>query len=184
MRPHLLPPEAQLAPQDFVRLVYCLGYGQSSLLSRVTVQKNPGTWQFWNIFGRLAGTGKQPPAGKKTPEALQQLLSWKVNTLLTLQAKGIWLLDSSLHAIYSPKGVRLLPTIASELHKEWWTSYGRWVVESYPEAHVWAIGKGIFGTLKDLGCRVDDWVYLPTAFGKGVNHERNWPGLDRVAKSL
>ncbi len=56
-----LPALAQHTPSEFVRLVYCLGYGESEILSAYPNPKNDiGTWQYWDIFGRLCGRGKQP----------------------------------------------------------------------------------------------------------------------------
>jgi len=60
VRTELLPERARHAPREFVRLVYCLGYGETWLLDSRPRQSNAGTWQFWNIFGRLTGNGRQP----------------------------------------------------------------------------------------------------------------------------
>ena len=40
-------------PDRYVRLIYCLGYGESSICSRPP-ESNGGTPQFWNIFGQVA----------------------------------------------------------------------------------------------------------------------------------
>src|SRR5258707_15349419 len=40
--PHRLPPEARHAPPEYVRLIYCLGYGESHLLSPVPSEGNSG----------------------------------------------------------------------------------------------------------------------------------------------
>ncbi|MDQ6666242.1 MAG: hypothetical protein M3Z23_17830, partial [Acidobacteriota bacterium] len=37
-------------PRGFVRLVYCLGYGESHLLDEPIEARNSGTPQFWKIF--------------------------------------------------------------------------------------------------------------------------------------
>jgi hypothetical protein len=46
------PEGAHNAPSNFVRLVYCLGYGESLLCP----QFKGGTPQYWRIFGNLVGT--------------------------------------------------------------------------------------------------------------------------------
>src|SRR5689334_5087550 len=39
-------------PRSFVRLVYCLGYGETQLLKGVPAHfNNPGTPRYWDIFG-------------------------------------------------------------------------------------------------------------------------------------
>ena len=97
-----LPLAARHAPEQFVRLVYCLAYGENDLLNGPPPARNSGTLQFWDIFGRLAETGRQPRQA-----AFAERLGWKVATLLALQEKGVWLLDSSLHAFYVPGGTRV-----------------------------------------------------------------------------
>lgn len=38
-------------PRGFVRLVYCLGYGENELLDRPIIEpKNSGTPQYWKLF--------------------------------------------------------------------------------------------------------------------------------------
>src|SRR5437879_6369233 len=41
-----LPPAC---PREFVRFVYCLGYGEQGILS-TPIPGNRGTWQFWKLF--------------------------------------------------------------------------------------------------------------------------------------
>lgn len=102
-----LPQAARSAPAQFVRLVYCLAYGERSLLSGAPVGlKNHGTPQFWRLLGCVAGTDGIRP----TVKAWRQIgprLRWKVGTLLALQARGIWLMDASVHALYKPGGERV-----------------------------------------------------------------------------
>ncbi|SPF41309.1 hypothetical protein SBA4_2690014 [Candidatus Sulfopaludibacter sp. SbA4] len=53
IRSELLPPEAADAPSQYVRLIYCLAYGDSSILTRVPEQSNEHT-KFWNLFAECA----------------------------------------------------------------------------------------------------------------------------------
>jgi len=88
-----------LPPSEYVGLVYCLGYGETKLLrNRHADFRIRSTWQFWDLFGRLAATGKQPRASAGT--SLRERLKWKLETLMRLKERGIWLLDGSCHAIY------------------------------------------------------------------------------------
>src|SRR5438445_1643963 len=91
VRRELLPPEARQAPTEFVRLINCLGYGKNALLAGVPDRANDGTFQFCTIFGRLAGT---LPAPANAAATWRERVAWEVQTLLTLQAAGIWLLDA------------------------------------------------------------------------------------------
>jgi hypothetical protein len=174
VRREALPNVARHAPPEFVRLIYCLGYGQGSVLSG-RASRNGGTWQFWNIFGRLARTGRLPTT--RTASAGFRI-DWKVRTLVELQRRGVWLIDASLHGIYSPGGMRVGAGIGQALHACWWQHYGRWLVEQCPQAYRCAIGRRVFTVLGDLGVPLDEWIYQPQArHVAGLDREHGWAAL-------
>src|SRR5581483_9129742 len=105
-------------------------------------------------------------------------LRWKVETLIRLRERGVWLLDASLHAIYAPGGHRPGPKTVRALHESWWRGYGRGVVESCPGARVWAIGRGVFNALQPLGVPLQGWTYQPNARRQaGIDAHRGWREL-------
>ena len=53
IRVHDLPANI---PLEFVRLVYCLGYGENGLLDGTATGRNTGTPQFWQIFASCLRT--------------------------------------------------------------------------------------------------------------------------------
>ena len=55
IKPFLLS-KSDLSPDLFVRLVYCLAYGESDLLRtpKTPQGENAGTPTYWDIFGRVA----------------------------------------------------------------------------------------------------------------------------------
>src|SRR5260370_25077907 len=77
IRREVLPRRLRHRPDTFVRLVYCLGYGENNLLNK-RPESNPGTRQYWNIFGRLAGTSPKPRGGGRL---FKDRLKWKLETL-------------------------------------------------------------------------------------------------------
>lgn len=179
VRCSMLPEAARHTPEAFVRLIYCLGYGESDLLAPRPATANGGTPQFWKIFGRLARTGA-PPSSVSADRTTR--FWWKINTLQTLQRRGVWLLDASLHAIYAPGGRRLPSDIKRELHRLWWRHYGAELVRSAPGARVWAIGKTVADELRTVGVSMDDWIYQPQAArGATVDMERGWDDLQQIA---
>jgi hypothetical protein len=182
VRRPLLPEDARHAPDPFVRLVYCLGYGESDLPSPRPVNANGGTPQFWKIFGRLAETGT--PASRARVDRSTRV-RWKVSTLRKLQRRGVWLLDASLHAIYAPGGHRLPYNAKRQLHRLWWRHYGEELVRSLPGARVWAIGKSVVDGLRSIGVPLDDWIYQPQAArgGDRADMQRGWDSLQRLASS-
>jgi hypothetical protein len=84
-------------PNRFVRFVYCLGYGENSLLNQ-TIANNPGSRSFWKIFLACCNPIKsnddfhpvmKTKSGNKT-------LPNKVHLLNEIKQRGIWLLDASI----------------------------------------------------------------------------------------
>lgn len=161
----LLPPRWRKLPDTYVRLVYCLGYGENNLLTRNLGNVNSATRQYWDVFGRLAGTGCQPRGGARVYDSR---LEWKFRTLTQLRDRGIWLLDSSLHALVARGGKRDSDAVARELHCVWWNEYGKWLIQACRPKRVWAIGKGIHRVLLDLGVPLHNWIYQPQA-GRSVS---------------
>lgn len=171
-----LPPKTQETPSEFVRIIYCLGYGEPELLNGKTTQRNAGTRQFWDLFGRLANTGKQPRRSEHN--SLDQRLQWKVDTLTRLQHRGIWVLDASLHAMYAPGGKRIPNRLKFALHQLWWNHYGSDLLSQFRGAKVWIIGKTVADDLKKLQIPSQGWIYQPGA-GRSPNRnlEHGWSEL-------
>ena len=173
----LLRSDATSPPDSFVRLVYCLAYGESDTLARQRVQtSNPGTPTYWDIFGRVTFRGPQPR--QENGASFKQRVTWKIETLRELHRRGIWLLDASVHAIYLRHEHRLPDHMKQELHRHWWEGYGRFLLSDCGSPKVWVIGKTVYNCLaefgfKDWNCR--GWVYQPSA--SGYDPDRNWPGL-------
>jgi hypothetical protein len=136
-------------PKRYVRLVYCLGYGESQLCRGVP-RKNNGTWQFWDILGAVAAghVGKEHQQARRRESTDEERLAWKVNVLRTLQRKGIWLVDASIAALYYPgnKPIRVPKELICE-------SFRRFVwpmVERDRPKQVWIIGKRVGRALAGL----------------------------------
>ena len=169
--------DAKLPPDRFVRLVYCLAYGESELLTQQRLHiSNPGTPSYWDIFGRVAFRCPQPR--REDGAKFDDRMRWKVDTLRELYKMGIWLLDASVHAIYRRNRHRLPPEIQRELHKQWWEGYGRFLMRNCESSKVWVIGKTVHNCItraqfKDWTC--EGWIYQPNA--PDVDLNRNWPRL-------
>lgn len=134
--------------REYVGLIYCLAYGDETLL---VPDSNPeirhddggrklsprGTPQYWGqIFGPLAG-------------ATTLGFDWRINILEGLYRKGIWLLDASVHAIYGRSEKKIANKEKARLHVQWWDGYGKHIMQSGNQAHVWVIGKGVYKALTD-----------------------------------
>jgi hypothetical protein len=143
-------------PRGFVRLVYCLGYGENRLLNRsIDSPANTGTPQFWKIFyscaNPIAANGDFAPLQASTPPA--QRISNKIMLLRTLQGLGVWLLDASLAALYLPGRPKTDRGILEACLQVGWDHHVRGVVEAATPSHVVCIGKGV---ARALGRRLAD----------------------------
>lgn len=157
IRSEYLPQEVRQIPSSFVRLVYCLGYGEDELLTSRPQRRNSGTWQYWDLFGQLAETSP-----RLRGHSLSERLHWKLQTLKELSRRGVWLLDSCLHGIYEPGGNRL-GDVTTELHRTWLEEYGSWLLSEVKPNLIWCIGKGVARNLSELGLKADGWIYQPNA---------------------
>ncbi|MGA2261725.1 MAG: hypothetical protein ABSH28_09840 [Acidobacteriota bacterium] len=140
-------------PNGFVRLVYCLGYGENGILSRpISTPRNTGTPQYWKIFYSCLHPITQnsdfgPIQSSRTPETAKRLCN-KIQLLKALQALGIWLLDASIAALYRPgKPKPSRRTIRDAIETSWDCCVGRLIQDAKPEAIV-CIGKEVKEALK------------------------------------
>lgn len=135
-------------PSSYVRLVYCLGYGESTLCSPWPAG-NGGTWQFWNLLGQVGlGTWARLPRASAGPTAR---LRWKADVLEGLAKRGVWLQDASPIGLYQPGGQR--PVDGSRYETLLREGYERFVwpsVEHDQPEQVWVIGRGVGKALSGL----------------------------------
>jgi hypothetical protein len=129
-------------PTQYARFVYCLGYGERKLTAHTSHPNRDGTPQFWKILYSCAHHVSSledfnPVLGQTRHE---QRLRNKVQLLADLKANGVWLVDTSIVALYRA-GVKV-PNIYSAL-RESWNSYTKDVVASSNPDHVVCIGRGV-----------------------------------------
>jgi hypothetical protein len=149
LRVRVVQPQAVLEPlpRRFVRLIYCLGYGENSLCKPSKYLKsNKGTPQFWKLFQVIAECRKnaEPP----------QEISQKLRTLRKLQTRGVWLLDASIGALAKSgktredRGVKIRKyrsTIQDSFRRFVWP-----MVQGDKPEQVWAIGRVVGKALATL----------------------------------
>jgi len=157
--PSKLPEKAPKAiPLSFVRLVYCLGYGESYILTAPEkIENNRGTKQYVNLFRRCVGLHEKP-------ENITRL-EWKLGILETFMEKGIWLLDASVHACYKGRNERLPSKLVEKIVPISWNAYVKPIIDdiSIDRPRVWIIGKGLHDTLRGEYAGGSNWIYQPDA---------------------
>ncbi len=130
-------------PQNFVRLVYCLAYGEQ-LLSPQTI-KNTGTWQYWKIFAACASDTPKidySPVLKCNNYSEQKRILDKFSILLKLKEKGVWLVDCSSVALYGRAGKRTSKQ-KRDILRICWETYIRSLIEETKPKFVLIIGKRV-----------------------------------------
>ena len=134
-------------PTRFVRFVYCLGYGEDSLLNGVSKGRvNTGTPQFWKIFCSCVAVNPDNPGYYKilktgTPSFAERLQN-KVSVLRQMKEKGIWLLDSSIVGLYGNEA-KNDPHAYEKIIDICWNNYIAKVIEEAQPKFIIVIGKGV-----------------------------------------
>jgi hypothetical protein len=177
-----LPEAVRDIPEQFVRLVYCLGYGQNGLLHKTPQQRNNGTAEYWEILGQCVDTWQDSPL---TPD-------WQIRTLRKLQEAGIWLADASIHACMNPRrqepyrniADRFKNTLYRDIINESWQYVRPTIAEA---AEVWYIGKNLMCVLEDP--ILDKTKYIPQPAGRKnpktrADYNTQLPKLIEAARKL
>lgn len=130
-------------PDEYVRLVYCLGYGEATLAP--SVASNHGTPQYWKIFSACASDSEDIQFDLilkgKTNYVYQRLLN-KVALLNKLLEKGIWLVDCSIVGLYD-RGKTIRSDEMEPILKICWDSYISMVVEKANPGFIIVVGAGV-----------------------------------------
>jgi hypothetical protein len=140
-------------PRGFVRLVYCLGYGENGLLSQ-PISKNPGTPQFWKIFFSCVNAigPNSSFSAILASTFVERRIANKISLLKQLREQGVWLVDTSLAALYGlpgPEG-RKKPSssILRVCLQASWDLHVRGVVENAAPSHIVCVGRGVAKALR------------------------------------
>ena len=132
--------------QPFVRLVYCLGYGEPEYVGFETT-KNPGTPQYWKLLSSCVGLAPTKVLKSQNKNLLNRL-SAKTEVLSQMRDMGIWLVDASILALYSPGGGRPSPSVCQRVMERCWDRYiGHQIQVAAPHSIV-VIGKGVKNALQ------------------------------------
>ena len=147
-------------PAPFVRLVYCLAYGEKSLL-RATVENNRGTWQFWKILRECTDKPNARILKKEEPNDRLRI-QYKIEVLTTLRSSGVWLQDASIVALYR-KGTKPSKRVREQIVSQCWGDYILPTINHDRPQTVVAIGEHVFQILKrqSSGDVISDYIKQP-----------------------
>ena len=176
-------------PRGFVRLVYCLGYGENRLLSRtIESPANTGTPQFWKIFYSCAhrvtaNADFAPIQAAATP--VSERIANKLALLRELRRLGVWLLDASLAAVYVPGRAKPDPSVIDGCVKAGWDCHVGGVVEAAAPQRIVCVGRGV---ARSLGSRLQKTglvvtvVPQPNARLSSAEHHKSFETYYRVVR--
>lgn len=184
--PTAAPPDL---PRGFVRLVYCLGYGENRLLNRpIESPANTGTPQFWKIFysctNAIAANSDFAPIQASTTSPAQRVGN-KLEVLKKLRDLGVWLLDTSLAALYLPGRPKPGPATLEACLQIGWDNHVRHVIEAAAPSHIVCIGVGVARALEkrlsDVGVGVTV-LPQPNARLASADHHESFRTYYRVVR--
>lgn len=141
--------ELASAPTCFVRLVYCLGYGEPEFVGQ-RLTRNVGTWQYWKLFASCVHGPTQdafaPVLKGQTPD-FQARLRAKIDLLAQLRKLGVWLLDASILALYSPGAKRPHDAAYERILRCCWEHHVGPAIEAADPHSLVVIGQRVRATL-------------------------------------
>ena len=174
-------------PKQYAKFVYCIGYGENKLTNDLRHPKRDGTPQFWKIFyscnNEISDTEDfSPVLGKTSPD--QRLIN-KINILNDLKSKGIWLVDTSIVALY--RNGKKFTNMFQALETSWEQCTRNVVTSANPE-HVICIGKGVASVvekdLKKIFPNRYSIVAQPNAFLSSAEHMANYMHYSKICHSV
>lgn len=134
-------------PNNYVRLVYCLGYGEKKL---VRINDNPGTPQFWKIFASCVNKDFNSEFAKisvsMNPHGNQRIRN-KISLLEELKKRGIWLVDASIVALYNNTN-KPSPIMMRKIIETSWDQYVSKIIQESNPKKIIVIGKGVVNILE------------------------------------
>ena len=156
------------APTAFVRLLYCLGYGERELCDARPLG-NAGSPQFWKLLASGLDVSRSAAVVERTEPDLMRRVLAKLSVLEELKARGVWLMDAcplALYAASQPKPRMALLAQAMELA---WPACTRAAVREAAPRAVMIVGKMVYQAIGGriralLGPSVPvEWMYQPQA---------------------
>ena len=172
-------------PTEYAKFVYCLGYGEKQLTGNASHPRRDGTPQFWKILyscnNHIRNSLDFTPVLSRT--TYEQRIKNKVELLLCLKQKGVWLVDSSIVALYDNGKKPEYRSMLSAIRQSW-QGYVRGIIEEAAPEHVICVGKVVSNLLEKevkevVGSRYTT-VCQPNAHLSSEHHMRNYELYGRI----
>lgn len=134
-------------PKQYSKFVYCLAYGEKNLTNNALHPKRDGTPQFWKIFHSCVNNIESNkcfhPIQSATP--FNERIINKIEILNKMKDLGIWLVDTSIVALYhNGKKPKNMP----EIIEKSWEGYTKNIILDAKPRKIIVIGKGVAKTIE------------------------------------
>ncbi len=146
-----IPPIVDLPgyPTEYAKFVYCLAYGERDLTRNPLHPAGDGTPQYWKVFysciNHVMGINDFRPVQSATPVA--ERLNNKIAVLKAMKERGIWLVDSSIVALYD-NGRPYNRNTDKEVIRISWDCYTGAIIGDAKPGHIICIGKAVAEVLE------------------------------------
>lgn len=150
-------------PRNYVKFVYCLGYGESDLVP----SDNSRTWQFWRVFVSCLHGDSQPDFGKVekgVTKPFEMRLFNKISVLENLRKRGVWLMDASVMAIYSKNRANMSCKLKSQIINKCWKYHTANIIDAIRPERIIVIGKTVSESLEHELARLEKKDKIPVYF--------------------
>ncbi|MEN4053269.1 hypothetical protein [Sulfurimonas sp. NWX79] len=134
-------------PKQYSKFVYCLAYGEKDLTKNSSHPKRDGTPQFWKIFYSCVNDIKSNECFRPIQSSthFDKRIKNKIDILNRMKDLGIWLVDTSIVALYdNGKKPKNMPDII----KKSWEGYTKNIILDAKPNQIVVIGKGVAQTIE------------------------------------
>ena len=179
-------------PDTYAKFVYCLAYGEETLTkSNNHPAKADGTPQFWKILyscnNKVQSNKSFTPVLKSGSQNTSERINNKIKLLTELKNQGIWLVDTSIIALYN-KGIKPSNEVFNEVIKTSWNDYTRKLIKDANPNHVIVIGKGVAKNIESnlstlVGANNYTVIPQPQAHLSSEEHLKNFKKYLSICKS-
>lgn len=164
-------------PEEYVRFVYCLSYGDSDSILNPLPGKSSGTPQFWKLFNETVKRDLRVtncPDKNKTvaanfcvvnnPDKADKRAE-KIALLQEMQKKGVWLMDCGITGVYVPGGQAPSSNDYNQILKTSFDKYCLPIIEETNPQQIIVVGQRVYNLLKaDYKLSMNlDWIHQPQA---------------------
>ena len=134
-------------PKQYSKFVYCLAYGEKNLTKNSLHPKRNGTPQFWKIFYSCVNDIQSNDCFRPIQSSthFDERIKNKIDILNKMKDLGIWLVDTSIVALYdNGKKPKNMPEIIAKS----WEGYTKNIILDAKPNHIIVIGKGVAQTIE------------------------------------